>query len=369
MSSVLRVGLLLTLGLVVLARGLVFLNDRLASFESPTAATLQGPVAIKEPPGAHTPAASAAPATPAPLPPPTESQLLALRAGDPSARWDALVALRKHAVTPELLEALDDVAHKSADFPEVVRFVDCHRARADGASLDIALNALPADLEDVTWYHDAPTCLIELIAARAAENPARAAAVLSERAMDGTAPFAIEALARLDLAELPEPLASVADDATRGRRMRRIHAIETAIAMDAARKWPDRVRRWVDDPLVGSTAVFALNRQSDEASLAVVAHEIAQRPDAGPLASIANLATRKPGTLDLHLAAVAADPQEPAFARGNAAILVAGQGGAEACRRLTRLDAADPAMQADLAAAFRTIDQRFGAGFRAEARR
>jgi hypothetical protein len=363
MSTAIRVGLLLILGLVVLARGLLYLATMPI-----TATTLKGPVATQgsvQPPAA--PAAAAAPA--APLPPPTDSQLLALRIGDPSARWDALVGLRKHAVTPELLEALDDVARKAADLPEVVRFVDCHRARAAGASLDIALDALPENLQDVTWYHDAPACLIELIAARAAENPARAAAVLSERAMDSTAPFAIEALARLDLAELPEPLSSVADDASRGRRMRRIHAIETAIAMDAARKWPDRVRRWVDDPSVSATAVFALNRQTDDASLAIVAHEIAQRPDSGPLTSIANLAARKPGTLDLQLVAVAADPQEPAFARGNAAILVGGQGGEEACRRLVRLDAADPAIQADLATAFKTIDQRFGASFRAEARR
>jgi hypothetical protein len=280
-----------------------------------------------------------------------------------------MVDLRRHTVTPEALDALDDLARRAADLPEVLRFVACHRARAEGASVDVALAALPEDLRRVSWHHDAPACLIDVIAERAAEAPDRTAAVLAARAMADGSPAAREALARLDLVELPAALAATADDSSLRRRMRRLHAVETAIAMDAARKWPDRVRRWVEDPDLDTIAVFALARRTDEASLAIVARELAMRADGGPLSSLTMLLAKKPGTLDLQLLAVAADPQQPAFARGNAALLVAGHGGADACRRLARLDPADPAIQSDLATAFRRIDARFGARFRAEVRR
>lgn len=367
MSSVIRVGLLLILGLVVLGRGLVYLNDRLASAGS---AQSSEPAPAPSSPATPEPAPSAA-APPAPLPPPTASQLLALRAGNPAARWDALVSLRKHAVTPELLDALDDVARQAAEFPEVVRLVTCHRARVEGASLAVALDGLPADPHDVGWSHDGARCLIDIIAARAEEDPSRAAGILAVRAVRDRSLHVREALARLDLPELPDALSEAADDRKPSSRLRRVAAVETAIAMGAAVKWPDRVRSWVDDAegLVSSAAVRALAAQPDEASQAIVALEVAARPEHGPLASIVDQAMRKPGTLDLQLAAIAADPQQPAFARGNAARIVGERGGQEACRRLARLDAADPALDADLATAFRAIDQRFGTGFRSEARR
>jgi hypothetical protein len=367
MSALLRISLLLVLGLVLLWRFLFFLDDQLASAGRPSATAPAAPAASAPPPA---PPAAVAPAGPAAPPrPPTDDQILALRLGDPAARWQALIDLRKHAVTPEALEALDDVARRAAHLPEVLRFVACHRARAEGASLEVALTALPDDLREVSWYHDAPACLIDVIAARAAESPDRAAAVLAERAMAEGSPAAREALARLDLADLPAALASTADDSTRRRMIRRTNAVEAAIAMDAARKWPDRVRRWVEDPDVGTVAVYALARRTDEASLAIVARELAMRPDAGPLSSLTILVVQKPGTLDLQLVAVAADSQQPGFVRGNAALLVAAQGGAEACRRLARLALDDPAIQADFAAALQRIDQRFGANFRPEARR
>ena len=296
MSALLRIPLLLVLGLVLLWRGLMALDDRLASAGRPSAPAPVAPAAAAPPPGA--PAAAAPAAAPAPLSPPTDDQLLALRIGDPAARRQALIDLRKHAVTPEALEALDDVARRAADLPEVLRFVACHRARAEGASIEVALTALPDDLEDVSWYHDAPACLIDVIAARAAEAPDRAAAVLAERAIAEGSPAAREALARLDVSKLPAALGRTADDGGGRRMIRRSNAVEAAIAMDAARKWPDRVRRWVENPHVGTTAVYALARRTDDASLAIVAREFARRPDAGPLSSLTILLVQKPGTLD-----------------------------------------------------------------------
>ena len=367
MSSVIRVGLLLILGLVVLGRGLLYLNDRLASAGRPQPSAPAAPSA-----GATTtPEPAPSPdASPAVLPPPTERQLLALRAGDPAARWDALVSLRKHAVTPELLTALDDVARQAAEFPEVVRLVTCHRARVEGVSLSVAFDGLPVEPRDVAWSHDGARCLIDIIAARAGEDPARAAGILAERAVRDRTPRVREALARLDLPELPDALIEAADERRSYARLRRVAAVETAIAMGAAVKWPERAHAWVDDAdaLVSSAAVRALAAQPDEASQAIVAREVATRPDHGPIASVVDQAMARPGTLDLQLAALAADPRQPAFARGNAARIVGGRGGEEACRRLVRLQP-DAAIEADLATAFRAIDQRFGAAFRAEARR
>jgi hypothetical protein len=372
MSAAVRVTLLLILGLVVLGRGLLYLDDRLASAGRP--APVSAPAPAPGSAGASSPSAAApAPVVPRVLPPPTESQLLALRLGDPAARADALRDLRAHAVTPELLEALDDVM-RQADIqyaPEVVRLVACHRARADGATLDVAFAGLPAEPWDVAWHHEGAACLVDVIAARAGEDPARATVVLAERAIHDPTPRVREGLARLDLPALPEAIAAAADDRGPAGRRHRVHAVEAAIAMDAVRKWPDRVHAWVEDPegLISATVVRALAARTDEASQAIVALEIATRPETGYLKALADQALLKPGTLDLGLASVAADPRHPAFARGNAALLVARQGGEEACRRLARIDATDAAIRPDLDVAFASIDRRFGPKLRAEARR
>jgi hypothetical protein len=368
MSAVVRILLLLILGVVMLWRGLMYMNDRLVSAGRPAPSAWAVPPAAAPPP-----ATVAAPAGRPVLPPPTDSQLLALRLGDPAARADALRDLRAHAVTPELLEALDDVM-RQADIqfaPEVVRLVACHRARADGASLGLAFAGLPTEPADVAWHHEGAACLVAVIAARAAEDPAGATAVLAERAIYDPTPQVRTGLARLDLPDLPEPIAAAADDRSRSGRRRRIHAVEAALAMNAVQKWPERVRAWVQDPddLIAATTVRALAAQTDEASQAIVALEIASRPETGYLRALADQALWKPGTLDLGLAAVAADPRQPAFARGNAAQLVAERGGEEACRRLARIDVADAAMRPDLDAAFAVIDRRFGPRLRAEARR
>ena len=373
MNAAVRVTLLLILGVVVLGRGLLYLDERLASAGRPAPAAAPAPAAT--PAAASTPASAAVPApvAPAVLPPPTESQLLALSLGDPAARADALRDLRGHAVTPELLEALDGVM-RQPDIqyaPEVVRLVACHRARAEGASLDVAFAGLPADPHDVAWGHEGAQCLVDVIATRAAEDPGRAAPMLAERAIYDRSPRVREPLARLDLPELPEVIANAADERKPSGRMRRVAAVETAIAMDAVRKWPERVHAWVEDPedLIAATTVRALAARPDEASQAIVALEIASRPETGYLKALADQGLWKPGTLDLGLVGVAADPRHPAFARGTAARLVAGRGGEEACRRLARIDASDAAMRPDLDAAFAAIDQRFGSQFRAEARR
>jgi hypothetical protein len=364
MSSLVRVALLLVLGIVLLGRGLVYLNDRLASAEhQPDAAPPSAPSAAPAVPPA------AATAVPAPLPPPTDTQLLSLG----MSRGDDLVytlkELQHRAVTPELLHDLDATAAREP-YPEIQRFVACHKARADGAPLSQAFDALPTDPDDVDWHHDAAACLVVVIAARAEEDRDRAIPILARRAIDNGASISspvVDALRRLDLAELPAVIAETADNPS--RRYARVKAVEAAIALGAADKWPDRVDAWLRDDYLDGYVRQGLANRTDPASMTFLAREITASPRDESLLGIAGRFAMKPGTLDLSLAAIAADPQAPSFARAHAAYLVGLYGGPEAAKRLGPVSSDDPTVRAALDTAFTTLDRRLGPSARAAASR
>ena len=362
MSALVRVAVLLVLGLVVLGRGLFYLNDRLATSQRPTyPAAGAAPAAT---PGAP---AAAAPAAPTPLPPPTDSQMLALQL----ARGDDLVrtlkALGAHAVTPELVQSLDATATREP-YSEIQRFVACHKARADGAPLSQAFDALPAEPDDVDWHHDSTACVVDVIAARAEEDRERAIALFAARALESMgSSTVVRTLARLDPPELPAVLADAL--AQPQRRRHRINAATTAVAIGAAAKWPDLVDGWLGDEQLGGHVLQGLAARTDEASMRFLAREISASPRDPRLLGIAERSVLKPGTLDLQLAAVAADPEAASFARGHAAHLVGLYGGEDASRRLAVVKADDPSVTTALTAAWTNIDQRFGPNLRGGASR
>jgi hypothetical protein len=366
MSAIVRVGLLLVLGLVVLARGLVYLNDRLAEASRPTpAAAAPAAAAPATPRPVGSPSAEALPAV-VPLTPPTDDQMLSLQLTVGDELVATLNALRQHTVTPALVEALDATAVR-VPYPEIQRFVACHRARAAGAPLSMAFDALPVERHDVDWRRDSTACVLDVIAARADEDRERVIALFAERSLDMTVPATVaQTLVRLDPSTLPPVMTEAI--ATPSRRRDRLNAVKAAVAIGAAAKWPDQVALWLRDEQLDGAVLYALAERSDEASMRFLAREITDNPGSDAMQQMVERFRSKPGTLDLQLVAVAADPQAPSFARVHAAHLVGIYGGEEACRRLARLTRPDdPSVRAELDAAYGTIDRRLGPALRAEA--
>ena len=159
----------------------------------------------------------------------------------------------------------------------------------------------------------------------------------------------VRTLARLDPPELPTEIAEAL--AQPARRRHRINAANAAVAIGAAAKWPALVDEWLRDEQLGGHVLQALAFRDDEASMRFLAREIAASPREDRLLRIAERFSMKPGTLDLQLAALAADPQAASFARGHAAHLVGLYGGEEASRRLAVVTADDATVTVALAAA------------------
>jgi len=107
--------------------------------------------------------------------------------------------------------------------------------------------------------------------------------------------------------------------------------------------------------------VRALVRRGDDPSLAVAAAAIAASPGDADLEALAMEQLTVDRSLDRQLAALAADPQAPDFARAQAIHLVSRGGGEAAARTVAALSDRDPTMQPELAAAVRTVVRRFGA--------
>jgi hypothetical protein len=364
----LRVLLLLVAGLVLLARGLEMYNDRLTAL-SRTPYASAADVAARAAAEAETGAASDpaipgspgyVPSTPAPaLPPATESQVAALLDADPRRVAAALRTLRGHAVTPDVALALD-AAQARTSAPDLQRLIACHRGRQDGAPLDPVFAALPeAPPDDLVWRQDGTDCLVQVIAARAGEDTARSMPVLVDRVLESSNPTVLLALAGLDPPELPTRIADAIDD--RGRRRQHLAAVGAALAMGAARKWPDRVKAWLEDPerAVRVQALRTLAAGPDEASLALAAEALAWEPGDDGVASIAATSLGLGGGLDRALAAVAADPSQPAFARAHAAFLVSESGGDAACRTVAIVRSDDATLGPELRAATARIAARF----------
>jgi hypothetical protein len=370
----LRVLLLLVAGLVLLARGLQLYNDRLTALTHaphPAVAAAAAAVARATAEAEHgAPAASAAPwptglVPPSPvepsLPLATESHVAALLDGDQPRLAAALRALRGHTVTPEVALALDAAEARTAT-PDLQRLIACHRARQDGAPLAPVFAALPeAPPADVVWHHDGTACLVQVIAARAGEDHVRSTPVLVDRVLESANPAVLLALAGLDPPELPARIADASED--RARPERRRAAVGAALAMGAAVKWPARVQAWLEDPDrdVRLQALRTVAAGPDEASLALAAEALAWEPGDDAVASIAATSLALGGGLDRALAAVAANPSQPAFARAHAAFLVSEAGGEAACRTVAAIGGGDATLAPELRAATARIAARFPA--------
>ncbi len=368
----LRVLLLLVAGLALLGRGLQLYDARLTersrtrypdraeayarevaeaeSGAAPASAPILGATGV-------VPSPSYAPT----LPPATESHVAALLDGDPPRLAAALRALRGHAVTPDVALALD-AAQARTSAPDLLRLIACHRARQDDAPLEPVFAALPdAPPSDAVWSQAGSGCLVEVIAARAGEDHVRSTPVLVDRVLESADPAALLALASLDLPDLPTRIAEATED--RGRSRRRHAAVGAALAMGAARKWPDLVKAWLEDPdrEVRLEAVRTLAAGPDAASLTLAAQALAWEPGDDGLVRLATTSLALGSGLDRALATIVGDGSQPAFARAQAAFLVSEGGGDVACRTIATLRSDDATLGPELRAAVARIAARFPA--------
>jgi hypothetical protein len=335
MHPVFRVGLLLLLGVVLLARALEMLNDRITAASQPRwpAHAVAGdagalddgsPGAVPAEPNA--PPAVLAAASPL-LPPPTEAQLATLRTGPRPAVAAVLRQLQLHQPTPALLDALD-AAEPRVETTDARRLIACHRGRAAAAPLDPVFAALPdVPPADRAWRDPGASCLVQVIAARAHEDRERATPILVARAIESSDPAALMALASLDLPALPPEVEAALVDRAQPRR--RAGAVGTALAIGAATKWPDRAADWLEDAdrEVRLHAIRALAFGTDEASRLAGARALAASAGDREIEQMADQALTAGLGLDRALAAVADDPSQPAFARDQARLLLSRHGG------------------------------------------
>jgi hypothetical protein len=342
--------------LVVAGAGVVHVVRRAAASEPARPAMVTEPVVQTEP--------EAAPA----LPPPSESELAALENGPEDVMGEALRALRQRDVTPEGLRAIDFASRRTTD-AELLRRATCYRVRGD-APLETGFSALPTTpATDGEWKRDGATCLVEAIAARASEAPERALPLLVERGLLDDTDAIMAGLAQVHADVLPAPVTEALD--TAGPSPARRAAIRIAVALGAAEKWPERVATWLEDPdrSLRLHAHAQLLRQPDDASRRLAAQAIAADPADDELSRRAVEQIGKGDGFDRQLAAVAADPSQPAVARAHAADLVGLHGGPAACRFVAAIASAEPVLASKLAEARLRIEQRFGSSLQPSVRR
>ena len=356
MKRPLTVGILPALGLVLVVRGVVYLQknggDSRGDRPPVAAAGLGGVDAGGDAAEEAEPDAADA------LEPPTPDEIAALESGDTDALTATLRSLRARAVTPAGLAALDLAERRTTD-PDLLRQMACYRAR-EAASLDAAFSTLPQSAAtDVEWLEDGAACLVELIATRADELPERALPLLVERVLIQDNGTILGGLAKLDPPQLPAPIAAeIATGApTRSRRA----ALKAAVALGAAAKWPEQVEAWLGDSNrhIRLLVHEALGNREDDASQTLAARAIANQPQDDEMTRrAAELIGRDTG-FDRRLVAVAADTNESAEARANAAGIVAIHGGELACRQLVTITTTDAELAPQLEVALRRADQRF----------
>ena len=371
-ASALRIGLLLMLGLVLLGRTLEYMNDRISDVSRGSIPAARADIdAATRAAEAESGGGPAAPPVAEPHPrqqpiarllqPPPDTFVHALQTSDRGDRQSALRLLRGYASTPEVQSALA-VAASSATSDWDRRYIACLRGRDPETPVAELFEMLPpAPAQAAEWRQEPVECLVETIAGRATEDPARAGPLLAVRTLYGERVVLTDAMVRL---EPQAPPADVVDAiAQTDSRPRRIAAVSAAVSLGAAAAVPDDVRRWLDDAdrAVRLTTVRALVRRGDDPSLAVAAAAIAASPGDADLEALAMEQLTVDRSLDRQLAALAADPQAPDFARAQAIHLVSRGGGEAAARTVAALSDRDPTMQPELAAAVRTVVRRFGA--------
>ncbi len=342
MSRILRVTLLLVVGLVLLWRGLQYFDSSRHAADSRMADAA--------------PAAQRPPAPPPGLPPASPEDLMALQVGDPEAVQFAATQLTQRAVTPEVLEAVN-VALTRMTSPKHQLMLHCVRARSPQVPLAEFFDVLPAETRD--WTGVEASCLVNAIAARAAEDPGRVRPVLVQRGLLSSHPGVLEGLRRIDMPDLP---AEVWDQLRGSSKHKKRLAAEIAVALGAASKWPDVLASILSDADRGVrlAACRALVASPSPADAAAFARAWVHDPADEELARMAGMRVWKPGDLDIVLAQVAADDREPDFAREQAARLVGIHGGVDAGRTLAGVQSAPASVRAAIDSAVSTIERRHG---------
>ncbi len=361
MSPVFRVGLLLVLGLVLLARGMEYLNDRITAMSRPSAKAIaaQASARAAEAAAAEGLTAEASPTSAASAP--TDAQLHALQFGDSEAIDETLRELRAHGTTPQLQHALAAAAAR-ATAPLQRRAIACLRGRDPATPLAVLVAELPSsDARNPAWRQDPTRCLVDAIAARAADDPVRTAPLLAECGLVDDRLAITEGLRRLPPQPLPAAVAQALDhpDGYRGR----LAAVRIAVSLGAAQTAPTVVAAALDDGDRGvrEVVIRTLLARDDHASLSAAASALAASPGDDLLEALAVDRMRQGADFERHLAAVAADPAAPAFARAQAAHLVSHAGRELAARVVAALTSADATLGPELGAAAQRVRQRFGA--------
>jgi hypothetical protein len=351
-----RLSLLLGLGVALLFRGLQEYDRYLASVGEPAES-------------------SASPVVSAPAaPPPTVDALSksdsdqwagALEEGnDHTMEIAAWAAIRDGETSPRLRGAVDRALSRTSN-QELRRLLMCLRARERSTPLSDALDALPAEPADaMVWNSPGASCLVDVIGVRAAEDPQRVHAIFVQRALANPSESVLQGLRQIDMPELSSDVERALDSPTRRVRLR---AVEIAIALGAASKWPAIVRRALDnnDRGIRLAACRALADAPGEAAAAALARAWVSDPRDEEVARLAEARVRQRGGLDIALAQVAADPDQPLFARQEAVRLVGLHGGVDAGHILAPAARSQPDLRAEIEAAILQIEQRTGASLRA----
>jgi hypothetical protein len=285
----------------------------------------------------------------------------------------ALSGLVPYATTPAVLEALDAVESRTTE-ADAHRLITCLRGRVIGSDMDPVFAALPQDLRGDDWRATGTSCLVDVVAARAEEDPDRSAQALAESVLATMNSGALQALERLDPAQPPAVIVAALDappapDDYPSRFAFR-EATErlaiAAVAVGAAEHWPERVQEWLASPSLGvrERTLRALSRRTDAASMRLAALELAGNQQDASTTRLAFSELRWAGPFYEALADIAADTTEPVFLRAEAARLVGAQGGVEACQRLARVETRDETLGRALSVARASAVERWGARIR-----
>ena len=350
-SSRLFAVLLLLLGLTLLWRGLQWYDDYLARISAgPRVASVPGP---PQPSATPTPVPTAEP-----VPPPTAEEIEALAAPGEAAQWAAVDVLLKRQVTAELAAAVAAVGPANS---AIAQRLDCLRARAPGEpAIDLAVEQLAAF--DAVWPSnvDHALCLVEVLAARAVEQPDRIRDALIPYAMSYPGRLrsaALEGLTKLPLGEMSPKLQEASAQAVSAS-----FPVGAALALgldeDTA---PELVEEWLQSPEPSASSVIRRHLVgSPKRSAAVfIALRLVLDPGNPELLGLARARGEKAGDVSDALADIALDEARALHERQAALELIGTTGQPATLARIEPLVAAsDTALRSYAEAAVAALRAR-----------
>jgi hypothetical protein len=207
---------------------------------------------------------------------------------------------------------------------------ECVNAREPGpAGLANALAALPTEDKAYEWnLTPAVRCMLEVVSARAADDPVRAREVLMHGVFSsnaGVRTLAFQGFRRIDLPDMPAALQLKAlskDDSERA------HAVEALLAMNAIEHMPGIVSGALDDPsgYIRGAARHALLESSGPAAPRLIAHALSLNRQSLELRRLFEERERARHDVSPALADVALDESLETPQRVNALEVVSGTG-------------------------------------------